>query len=221
MSEITQSDLINKIVNDGRYKSICKKLTGVRTHLADDLYQETMLTVLETPIGEIKKWHSGGYIEFYIQRIASSVWKKRNRVKYHEDGCTSVLMEYSSSFNVEANKENSCEDGEFTDKHPLVRRVINQESIDYNPKADVVFEATKKILKEDCNSNELQIRYMARVYNYSNNNIAGLEIKDGLEACENANKFAASSGINYPAVSKVCRKYRNILQDKLKPLMND
>jgi hypothetical protein len=61
----------------------------------------------------------------------------------------------------------------------------------------------------------MDVRYRARVFNYSNGNPAGLEI-NGYAICKNAREFSISSGIKYSALIKTCNEYKQTLKDKLK-----
>lgn len=160
-----------------------------------------MLAICETKDDRLVRAYNEGRLEIFIVGMINNIWGKRGRFKQHEDGSTSPLMVYSNTYNIESEE----------------RKQINQMSLDYNHKADSIWDATKTILKNECESNDMKIRYPARVYNYSNNNIAGLNIK----AFSNARQFAESSGIPYSAVWKTCNEYKKDLKDKLKNIIND
>jgi hypothetical protein len=97
------------------------------------------------------------------------------------------------------------------------RTYINQISKDYDPTADIVFEAAKKIIAKDSDSDRMEIRYRARVYNHSNNNIAGFE---AIKSFKNAGRFSQYIGIKRCAIYKSCREYQEILKSKLKYIIN-
>lgn len=198
------TDLLDKVVNDGRYLSICRQLVGVRKHLADDLRQEAMIVVCLMDKEKLIELESKSELEIYIVGIINKLWNKRNQVKYHHDGSTSPFMEYTST---------------TTDE----RRLVNSEYFNYDPKADKVFYATKKILKEDCNSNDMDRRYKARVYNFSHDNMIGLTDGKGnwIAGAKNPRQFAESSNIPYSAVIKTYNSYKEILRNKLNKLLND
>lgn len=169
-------------------------------------------------------------LEIYIVGIINKLWNKRNQVKYHHDGSTSPFMEYSNTYYVcghaaIVNKGNeNFEENELSySNHSTIRRHVNEVSKSYDPKADKVFYATKKILNEDCNSNDMDRRYKARVYNFSHDNMIGLTDGKGnwIAGAKNPRQFAESSNIPYSAVIKTYNSYKEILRNKLKKLLND
>lgn len=220
---ITNQDLINIIVNDKRYKSICKSIVKRQTHLADDLYQEAMLAIIENKDDRLMNAYNQSRLEVFIVGILNNIWNMRGRSKSYINGQTSNLMEYSSGFNINSLQEKLNVNSEHFevspfDYNPIVRRVINRESLDYDPKADHVFMAAKEIIKKDCESNDKVVRYKARVYNYSNNNIAGLEVG---KSYKNARQFSKTIEIPYSAIHRTCSEYKSYLNKQLKHLLND
>lgn len=222
----THPNLIDKIVKDGRYKSICKGLVGNKRHLADDLYQESMMAILELKDDRLFRADAEGRLEVFIVGLINNIWHNRNRAKSYGCGSTSPLMEYSSTFNIESlngrvaglyKDTSEIITNDTFDSNKSIRRVISQTSLDYNPKIDQVFEATKKIVREDCHSNETKVWYPARVYNYSSNDIAGLNVV----AFDNPRQFAKDSKIPYSSVYKTYCLYKQSLQQRLKHFLND
>lgn len=188
---MTDKAIIGLIVNDKRYLSICKKIVKNKSHLAEDLYQELILNILETKDNRINLAYKEKRLEIYLYGIANNLWSRRTQIKKHGTHGTSVFFEHD------------------------YLNVLNYQIIDdnYNYERDNLENKLIEIIKKDCNSQEMGIRYKARVFNYSNNNIANLQdIKDNFKTPK---EFSISSKIPYSAVWKACNEYKNTLKKKL------
>lgn len=89
---MTNVDIIESLSKDNRFKSICKKIAK-KPHLADDLYQEFFLSLLEIKDERLIEAKKGGYLEVLCVGIISNIWGKRYRVKTYVNGSTSTLYE--------------------------------------------------------------------------------------------------------------------------------
>jgi hypothetical protein len=201
---MTHDKVIEVIISNDSYLKYCHKLASPRTHIAEDLYQETILAICETKDDRFVKAHKDGYLSPFVIKTIRNIWLKRNTFKQHTDGSTSPLMEYANTL-------------QNVDAFDFDRTYINQISKDYDPTADIVFEAAKKIIAKDSDSDRMEIRYRARVYNHSNNNIAGFE---AIKSFKNAGRFSQYIGIKRCAIYKSCREYQEILKSKLKYIIN-
>lgn len=189
---MTQQSIIDLIVKDGRYKSICKKIVGTKKHLADDLYQELMLSVLECEDERFNNANKDNRLEVYLYGVATFLWSRNNQVKNYGEHGTSVFFEHDLSIE---NLNIQIADNSYNfDRDELENKLIN-------------------IIKKDCDSQEMCIRYKARVFNLSHNDIAKI---DNIEGCKNPRQFAESSQIPYSAVWKVCNEYKKTLKQRLK-----
>lgn len=214
---MNNQQLIEIIAKDKSYLPLCQRIVKrsySRDCIAEDLYQETMLAVCSVQDNRLINAYNDGYLQVFVVGIINNIWNKRKAIKYHIDGSTSPLFDYSSTIESDW----SFHDKDNNKLNLFDRRFISDISLDYNPDIDMLFTATKKIIKADCNSEKMCIRYKARVYNHSNNNIANL---DCTESFNNSRQFAKYIGINYPAIRKTCNQYLKILTDKLTKLKND
>ena len=129
---MTHQRVIEIIISNDSYLKYCHKLASPRTHIAEDLYQETILAICETKDDRFVKAHKDGYLSPFVIKTIRNIWLKRNTFKQHTDGSTSPLMEYANTL-------------QNIDAFDFDRTYINQISKDYDPTADIVFEAAKKI----------------------------------------------------------------------------
>ena len=202
---MTHKQVIEVIISNDSFLKYCHKLASPRTHIAEDLYQETILAICETKDDRFVKAHKEGYLSPFVIKTIRNIWLKRNTFKQHTDGSTSPLMEYANTL-------------QNVDAFDFDRTYINQISKDYDPTADIVFEAAKKIIDKDINSGNIDRWYKSSVYNYSNNNIVGF---DALKSFTTAGKFSQYVGIKRCAIYKTCREYQERLNGKLKYIIND
>jgi hypothetical protein len=196
---------INTIVSNPKYINVCKKITP---SLWQDLWQESVLEILKIDKNKLHDAYINDYLDFYIIKIITGVWRNRGRVKSYKSGTTSPLY-YFTNYNKD----------EFND--PIYYEINKDcntqvkflENI-YHDEIDTFYIKAKQIIINDCNSEDMDVRYRARVFNYSNGNPAELEI-NGYAICKNAREFSISSGIKYSALIKTCNEYKESLKNKL------
>lgn len=175
--------VLTEIISDNRYKSICRQVATSK-HLADDLYQEFILSILETEQSKLSAAKDGGYLEVFCVGVINNIWGKRNRAKSYVVGKTSPLFEYCNTIEVDD-----------------VNRFIKP-SDGYNIRYDYVSKEIEKHIKEQMNSTDKDTMYNSRVFYYSN------------FTYKNPMQFSKKSKIPYQAVIATCRKYRKYLEDK-------
>lgn len=198
--------IIDYIINNPKYINVCKKITYT---LWQDLWQESVLEILKIDKNKLHDAYINHYLDFYIIKIITGVWRNRGRVKSYKSGTTSPLY-YFTNYNKD----------EFND--PIYYEINKDcntqvkflENI-YHDEIDTFYIKAKQIIINDCNSEDMDVRYRARVFNYCNGNPAELEI-NGYAICKNAREFSISSGIKYGALLKACNEYKQTLKDKLK-----
>lgn len=71
ISEITKKE----------YKQICLKIANGNRHIADDLYQDFCLIILEAKEDKIKDVKEKGYFKFYCVSIIRNIYYQRTRKK--------------------------------------------------------------------------------------------------------------------------------------------
>lgn len=85
------TDIISEIHRDGKLEQACKK---INFSMADDLYQEAILRLMELGHDRLNEIHKGGYIHFYAIRLVVNESKgksKLNRQFGREDSITDTL----------------------------------------------------------------------------------------------------------------------------------
>ena len=118
------------------------------------------------------------------------MWRNRNRKKKYNKANTNHLFEHCD---YEYSLDNIEQSDIPVDKY-LIEKMI-------------------EIIKEDCVSTDENLFYKARVFNYSNGNIAGLP---NLEGFESASDFSRQSNIPQQAVIQTCAVYKKYLKERLK-----
>jgi hypothetical protein len=135
------------ICHNVKYKAICRTIAK-REHLADDLYQEFILRLLEQSDSKVNEAHEQGYLEWYCISIINSIWNQRNRIKTYTVGKTSPLFEYSNVIDTEFS---------FTQPTPT-----------YDVDFDYTQERALDIIKSEYDSPNNELMYTARVFFHSN-----------------------------------------------------
>lgn len=75
---MTRDEIINKVVANNDYKKICLRIAGEQ-NLADDLYQELMIIIIEYKHSIIETAYNNNQLDFFIIRIAANMCRN----KYH------------------------------------------------------------------------------------------------------------------------------------------
>lgn len=94
---MTKSEIISKVVNDGQFLKICKKITG-SDPLTEDLFQEVILILLEKDEQLIVDTYNRNELKYLFVRIVINNFKSNNSpfaVKYRKIFSNSVSIEDS------------------------------------------------------------------------------------------------------------------------------
>ena len=198
-------DLIIEIYKDDRYKALCKKIAK-RSELAEELHSTFILNLLESKHDNLLKAKNEGYFEVYLIGIINRIWNSRSRVKSYETGKTSPLFEYSSTFDI-SHRYNSS-DAADGDKE-CFNRIDPQEFFSkpdepYDISIDYVSEKAKEIIEKECDHNDINRMYKARVFKYS------------YIVHKNPDQFAKKIDIPRASIRYTCKQFQKFLCDKLK-----
>jgi hypothetical protein len=188
---MNHTEVINTIIHDDRYKSVCKR-TAKKPHLSDDLYQEFILSVLEIKDDRLIRAKQGNYLEVFCISIINNIWSNRHRVRM-TIGKTNPLYEYSNSVDVSENL--------FT----------KDESLNY----DIDFLCTKvhKQIAKDITSSDIDTVFRSRVFYYSYSQmlpeLAGVKVKIPIK---NPRQYSEKVKIPYINIIKICNAYKHKLK---------
>lgn len=192
------NELVIKIYNDGRYKSVCKDIAK-RKELAEELHSTFILSVLEMKPEQktfLQTLSDSGNLEVYCIGIINRIWNNRNRVKSYEKGSTSPLFDYSSTLDIKVNygdSEDSLSPEEF----------FSKPTEDYNINIDYISNEARELIERECDSPNMARMYKARVFKYS--------------YIENANPDQFSKKVKIPRASirATCYQFRDFLKQNL------
>jgi len=198
-TNISNAEISELLIKDEKYTLFCKKLVKKRTHLVDELIQITAMTILETKDNRFIDAFKNGYIRNYICATIYKIWSRRNNHKIYKTSSTHELFDYSNTILI--------------DEEKVINYLIENNNNTEDLNKDKICKYLIDIIREECNSNDPKVFYRAKVFNYSNNNIAGLETDIGFKS---PSCFAYSSGIQKDAVFNVCKRYKVYLKERLK-----
>jgi len=174
-------NIINEIVSEPKYKSICKKLARI-PYLADELYQEFILQILENKDGRLIKAKENNYLTIFCVGIINNIWNSRNRVKCYTNGNTSPLFEFSRGVEVD----------ESTFKE------VNGN--DYDSSIDERHDKVIKQIETDRNSEDKGLWFEANVFYHATN------------THKNVYQLSKNSNIYYGTAFKAYKSYLKRLQ---------
>lgn len=90
-------EIIQKIIQDEKYKGICKKVSNY-SYLWEDLLQEFRLIIIGPNKKEsLEQAKKENYLEIYCYGIIKNLWLKRNRVKTTKTGQTNPLYQITDN----------------------------------------------------------------------------------------------------------------------------
>lgn len=143
--------LIEKIARDGRYLTLCYKLTN-GNNIAKDLWQDTILSLYSSKERVLEVYQEGN-LEVFIVGVINNLYGKRNRVK-RTTGSTSNLYMYADNLqDWQGYKEHLAGNG---NERYLMKQAVNElnkkmhsEDADEAKGAELVWKV--------CNSNVWQV----------------------------------------------------------------
>lgn len=198
---MTNVDIIESLSKDNRFKSICKKIAK-KPHLADDLYQEFFLSLLEIKDERLIEAKKGGYLEVLCVGIISNIWGKRYRVKTYVNGSTSTLYEMCEFHNY-IDAETRLEDvssliaGKTNEEH--LPESTDEYDFDRDLNEILLHHVIDKY-KESRNETE---RFEARVFYYSKFKY------------KNPKQFAIASEIPYLVCLRAYKRFKTKVKEEL------
>lgn len=198
---MTNVDIIESLSKDNRFKSICKKIAK-KPHLADDLYQEFFLSLLEIKDERLIEAKKGGYLEVLCVGIISNIWGKRYRVKTYVNGSTSTLYEMCEFHNY-IDAETRLEDvssliaGKTNEEH--LPESTDEYDFDRDLNEILLHHVIDKY-KESRNETE---RFEARVFYYSKFKY------------KNPKQFSRASEIPYLVCLRAYKRFKTKVKEEL------
>jgi DNA-directed RNA polymerase specialized sigma24 family protein len=141
---ITTRNIIDLIVKDKRYLSVCKGVAK-KPHLTDDLYQEFILALLEINDNRLVEANNGKFLEVFCVGVINNIWINKDRVKSYESGKTSPFFEYCNTIELDESLH------------------FESNVTEYN----YTYEYVKKVVDKEVDSSNKDTMYKARVFNYS------------------------------------------------------
>ena len=179
-----KEQIITSIVNEKKYVSICKKLAK-SPHLAEDLYQEFMLQVLEIKDDRLTKANEGNYLTVFCVGIINNIWNNRGRVKSYSNGSTSPLFEFSRSR------------AEGVDYEYLL------ESKEYDSTIDVKYDKALEVINKDRSSNNKTVWFESNIFYHSTHTHS------------NPYQLSKNSNIYYRTAYNAYKNYLKRLKEKI------
>lgn len=177
--------------------SICKQVAK-RPHLADDLYQEFFLTLLEIKDDRLIKANEEGYLEVLCVGVINNIWGKRDRVKTYVNGKTSPLHE---AMDMAVRIERQRHDDQVESMiNVIYEEHLSAESDEYDFNKDIDVIKAHHAIDTYKESSNVSDRFRARVFYY-------VETK-----YKNVRRFSAASGIPY----RVCLTAYHAFKEKIK-----
>lgn len=180
--------------------SICKQIAK-RPHLADDLYQEFFLSLLEIKDERLVEAYNGGYLEVLCVGIINNIWGKRDRVKTYVNGRTSPLYETRGVLIING-KESEDSDYDNWGGFILAERLVD-ETPEYDFKRDIDETILHHIIdkyKESVNQDE---RFISRVFWYSKFKY------------KNVGQFAKESGIPRGVCYAAYKRFKQKIKEEI------
>lgn len=167
--------------------SLCIKLTNNKA-LAEDLHSEFIKALLETkdPI----EYRDNMFIDVYCVGIIHNIWNTRNRHKRYENGHTSPLFQYSSTYEIPVQY---TEDGECR----VFEEIFSKPEPTYDIKIDYEYKRAKDFIDTECEHSDPNRMYKARIFKYA------------VCESENVSEFARASQINYYAIRKAIKQFKD------------
>lgn len=199
---MTNSEIIESLSKDNRFKSICKK-TAKKPHLADDLYQEFFLSLLEIKDDRLIEAKERGYLEVLCVSIISHIWGKRYRVKTYQKGSTSTLYEMCNFHKHIGVEERSDGKGNENRTHEVSEEHIPSTEDEYDFDRDlneILLHHVIDSYKESKNETE---RFEARVFYYSRFKY------------KNPKQFSIASEIPYLVCLRAYKRFKTKIKEEL------
>lgn len=192
---IDTRQIIEELSKQLKYKSICIKI-AVRHDLADDLYQEFFLSLLNIKDDRLILAYEGKYLEVFCYGIIHNIWSMRGRCKKYEKGSTSPLYNATDNiYNLDMFDDVEVIDvPDYLDPHTLLE--IMEES--HITKDDII-----KQVERDKTSTDRTTMFRAHVFYQSMFNF------------KNPRKFAEVSNIPYRVVLHSFNEYKSHLNKQL------
>ena len=144
-----------------------------------------MLRLCEMKEHALLKAYNEGYLPYYCVDIIKSIYNKRDRVKKHVDGQTSVLFMASN------NQVILDEEGEFPTE------------LTYDPHSTELLQTAKRLLREDMNSSDRSISNNAQT------------LYEACYIYKNVWQMSKDSDISHTAIHKRVNKATNNIKKKL------
>jgi DNA-directed RNA polymerase specialized sigma24 family protein len=189
---IETRQIIEELAKQPKYKSICIKI-AVRQDLADDLYQEFFLSLLNIKDDRLTLAYEGKYLEVFCYGIIHNIWSMRGRCKKYENGSTSPL--YNATDNIY--NLDMFEDIEVLD------HLDPHTALELLEEADISKEDIIKQVEKDKTSTDRTTMFRAHVFYQSMFNF------------KNPRKFAEVSNIPYRVVLHSFNEYKSHLNKQL------
>ena len=198
---MTNVDIIESLSKDNRFKSICKKIAK-KPHLADDLYQEFFLSLLEIKDERLIEAKKGGYLEVLCVGIISNIWGKRYRVKTYVNGSTSTLYEMCEFHNY-IDAETRLED-----VSSLIAGKTNEEHL---PESTDEYDFDRDL-------NEILLHHIIDKYKESRNETERFEARVFYHSTfkyKNPKQFSRASEIPYLVCLRAYKRFKTKVKEEL------
>ena len=198
---MTNVDIIESLSKDNRFKSICKKIAK-KPHLADDLYQEFFLSLLEIKDERLIEAKKGGYLEVLCVGIISNIWGKRYRVKTYVNGSTSTLYEMCEFHNY-IDAETRLED-----VSSLIAGKTNEEHL---PESTDEYDFDRDL-------NEILLHHVIDKYKESRNETERFEARVFYHSTfkyKNPKQFSRASEIPYLVCLRAYKRFKTKVKEEL------
>ena len=196
---MTNVDIIESLSKDNRFKSICKKIAK-KPHLADDLYQEFFLSLLEIKDERLIEAKKGGYLEVLCVGIISNIWGKRYRVKTYVNGSTSTLYEmcdFHKHISVQEQHSGGDNISEVTEEH------LPESTEEYDFDRDLNEILLHHIIDKYKESRNETERFEARVFYHSTFKY------------KNPKQFSRASEIPYLVCLRAYKRFKTKVKEEL------
>jgi len=190
------SEIVNSIVANQSYKNLCKKIA--KTDIANDLYQEFILAVLEAKTEKLEKAFNGKYLNVYCVGIIYNLWSMRNRRKAYKNGKTSNLHQLTDwGINLDGLNDPTNEDSNNENDKYERRFFQDLFSEDPDDNLDENFSIVKEEIERCMNSTDKTTHYDAHV------------LFNSFLYYKNPREFSRETGIEYMAVRQSIQRISN------------
>lgn len=192
---VNNNQLAEQIFRGGKYKALCLKLTNGNKEKAEELHSEFIHSILETkdPIDQ----RDNMFVDVFCVGIIHNIWNKRSRHKLYENGKTSPLFQYSSTYEipVQYTDEGECR---------VFEEIFSKPQCDYDVSIDYTYQKVERFIEKEIEHPDPNRMYKARIFKYA--------------VCESQNvaEFARSSKINYFAIRKAINQFKTSVQKFIK-----